>query len=102
MSILTLDQAKEHLRVDFDDEDSIIQLYLNGAETSVQNYLGRVLYATNAGTDATGLVMNDAVAAAVLLQVGSMYENREPTDKRAVLPDSMKWLLNPYRVGLGV
>lgn len=102
MSIITLEQAKEHLRVDSGDEDNIIQLYLNGAEASVQNYLNRVLYATTAGTDATGLVINDAVAAAVLLQVGSMYENREPTDKRPVLPDSMRWLLDPYRVGLGV
>jgi uncharacterized phage protein (predicted DNA packaging) len=102
MSIITLDQAKEHLRVDFHDEDSLIQLYLNGAEISVQNYLGRALYATTAGTDTTGLVINDAVTAAVLLQVGSMYENREPTDKRTVLPDSMKWLLNPYRLGMGV
>jgi hypothetical protein len=56
MSITTLAEAKLHLRVDGTAEDSNIQIYLNAAEKSISNYLGRVLYATSAGTDATGLV----------------------------------------------
>lgn len=102
MSITTLATAKAHLRVDHSDEDTLIQLYLNGAESSVQSYLNRTLYATTVPEGDDGVVINDAITSAILLQVGSAYENREPTEKRQTLPPSMQWLLDPYRIELGV
>jgi hypothetical protein len=106
MSITTLAEAKLHLRVDGTAEDSAIQIYLNAAEKSISNYLGRVLYATSAGTDTTGLVMDDAIKSAVLLQTAMIYENRDPKEVAQVqglqMPNVIKWLLDPYRLGMGV
>lgn len=102
MSITTLATAKAHLRVDAADEDTIIQLYLNGTERAVSNYLNRALYAASAGTDTTGLVINEAVTSGILLQLAVLYENREPTEKLPVLAASVRWFLDPYRIEMGV
>ncbi len=107
MSITTLAQAKLHLRVDHSDEDTLIQMYLDGTEKATANYLGRNLYASSVGSDTDGLVMDDAVRSAVLLQVGNLYANREAVSQIAgnnlvELPYGVKWLLNPYRISLGV
>lgn len=101
MSITTLAEAKLHLRVDSSAEDSAIQIYLNGAEKSIENYLARSLYATSAGDDETGLVMNDAVKSAILLQTAMIYENRNAKDS-VEMPYVVKWILDPYRLGMGV
>lgn len=107
MSIVTLAEAKLHLRVDHADEDTLIQVYLNAAEQSVANYLNRTLYASSAGSDLDGLVMNDAVKSAVLLQTGLLYSNRESVSQQAgnymvELPLGLKWLVDPYRIEMGV
>ena len=107
MSIVTLAQAKLHLRVDGTDEDTLIQVYLNAAERSIANYLNRELYETDAGSDLDGLVMNDAIKGAVLLQVGHLYANREsvsqqPGNYMLELPLGLKWLVDPYRIEMGV
>lgn len=57
MSLVTLAQAKLHLRVDGTDEDSLIQIYINAAEQDVANTLQRNIYA-----DSTTL--NAAITAA--------------------------------------
>jgi Phage gp6-like head-tail connector protein len=107
MSITTLAQAKLHLRVDHSDEDTLIQIYLDGCEKAVSMYLNRTLYASSAGSDLDGLVMNDAVKSAVLLQVGNLYANREasvqPMRSAIVeLPFGVKWLLDPFRINMGM
>lgn len=107
MSIITLAAAKLHLRVDHSDEDTLIQMYLDGCEQAASNYLNRNLYASSIGSDLDGLVMTDAVKAAVLLQVGTLYQNRESVTQQAggnviELPLGVKWLLDPYRINMGM
>lgn len=107
MSITTLAQAKLHLRVDHNDEDTLIQIYLDGCEKAVSMYLNRNLYETSAGSDLDGLVMNSAVKSAILLQVGNLYANREasiqPIRSAIVeLPYGVKWLLDPFRINMGM
>ena len=55
---------------------------------------------------ATGLVVDDAVKSAILLQTATIYENREPAEVAQVqglqIPNVIKWLLDPYRLGMGV
>jgi len=64
------------------------------------------LYATGEGTDTTGLVMDYEVKSAVLLQTAMVYENRDPKEVAQVqglqMPNVIKWLLDPYRLGMGV
>ena len=99
MSIVTLAEAKLHLRVDGADEDTLIQTYLDAAESAAAQYLNRALYASDVGTDATGLVMTKDVKVAVLLQVGAFYADREDLVE---MPTGSRVLLNPYRIEMGV
>ena len=99
MSIVTLAEAKLHLRVDGADEDTLIQTYLDAAEAAAAQYLNRALYASDVGTDATGLVMTKDIKVAVLLQVGAFYADREGV---AEMPTGSRVLLNPYRIEMGV
>nr|WP_288358240.1 head-tail connector protein [uncultured Pseudomonas sp.] len=54
---------------------------------------------------ARGIVINDAIQAACLLALGHLYANREDVVAGASLtelPMNSRWLLNPYRTGLGI
>jgi len=109
MSIISLSTAKLHLRVDGTDEDATIQIYLDASEQIASQYLNRNLYATEMakGSDDDGLVINDAVKAAVLLQCGTLYANRESVSQQAgnymvAVPLGFQFLLDPYRLELGV
>lgn len=44
MSVLTIEDAKLHQRIDHDDEDSDIQSKLDAAETMVAQFIGRSFY----------------------------------------------------------
>ena len=73
MSVVSLEQAKQHLRVLESEEDSLIQQYIDAAETHVSNYLERPL--TPWSADQTPAPEN--VRQAILLAIGDFYENRE-------------------------
>ena len=54
---------------------------------------------------ANGKVINDAIQAACLLALGHLYANREDVVTGTIateLPMNSRWLLNPYRTGMGV
>lgn len=103
MSIITLSEAKLHARIDGTDEDTIAQVYLDAAEQSAAEFLNRAIYASDVGTDTTGIVMNAAIRAACLLTFGHLYANREATGQEAKeLPMGVQYLLMPYRLEMGV
>ncbi len=109
MSLVTLATAKLHLRVDHADEDALIQLFIDAAEQSTADYLERGVYPDAAtladpAPDLNGIVINAAIMAAILLQIGNLYANREAvtTGGTAELPLGVKHLLQPYRYGMGV
>lgn len=91
MTTVTLQEAKDHLRVLEDDEDALIQGLIEAAEGHIANYLG----------DDLPEPMPAPVRAAVLLLVGDLYENRE----RQVMAGmgriqenrTFHLLLSPYR-----
>jgi Phage gp6-like head-tail connector protein len=113
--IVTLDQAKSHLRVDGDDEDDLIAIYLAAAIQSAMNYLDRQVFANEADmasavTAATAgddpIVATPPMLAAILLILGKLYLFREDvvTGTAATvqeLPSGSRALLTPYRVGMG-
>lgn len=85
---LTLEKAKEHLRVTHNAEDTLIQSYLDAAQGHVSKYLG----------DDMPDPMPEPVAAAVLLLVGDLYQNRTmQADRYLHQSSTYALLLSPYR-----
>ena len=69
--LITLQDAKDHLRVDTDDEDSTIQLMVDAAIEYVTKALN------NGPLD--GATAPKMAKSAALLMVGSLFEHREAT-----------------------
>ena len=89
--MIYLQQAKDHLRITHDDEDAAIQAMIDAASAAALDYLNLD------GFDSNGAPA--PVQAAILLQVGDLYENRERQgDKAFYRNQTYERLLNPYRV----
>ena len=89
--MITLDQAKEHIRVIGDHEDASIQTMIDAATAAALDYLNLD------GFDSSG--MPAPVQAAILLQVGDLYANRERQGDAIYYQNrTYERLLNPYRV----
>lgn len=89
--LLTLTEAKLHLRVDDDDSDTLIEAYADAAVLSCLNHCDRKLVPQGA---------EPAFKAASLLMLGDLYNNREsvvPGQSFAVSP-TIGALLGPYRI----
>ncbi|MCE8002150.1 head-tail connector protein [Billgrantia ethanolica] len=91
MTTVTLQEAKDHLRVLEDDEDALITSLVEAAEGHIAKYLG----------DDLPEPMPAPVRAAVLLLVGDLFEYRE---RQAITGvggfqenPTFQLLLNPYR-----
>lgn len=85
---MTLEEAKEHLRVAHDLEDALIQTYLDAALQHVAIYLG----------DDLPDPLPKPIEAAVLLLMADLYLNRERQVDRVLSENSAyALLLNPYR-----
>lgn len=114
MALVTLEQARLHLRVDETEEDSLIALWINAAEQSAQAFLGRNVYEDQAALDEAvndgtagdePMVVNDLIRAGILLTVGHLYANREDVAAGvsfAKIPVGAEYLLMPHRVKMGV
>ena len=82
--LVTLEQAKAHLRVVESGEDADITLKLEAAELAALNYLNRPVFATQGEVDSADaesqpLLVNAAIKAAILLTLGDLYASREDT-----------------------
>ena len=69
MSFVTLAEAKLHLRVDGNDEDALIGLYINAAEQSAVSLLDRGVY-----VDGTALTAAKAAAPGALDTACAAYD----------------------------
>lgn len=91
--------AKDHLRVEGDDENELIAIWVSAAYLAVEGKIFRKVYDAEVPTaDATGVKADDAINAAALLILGHLYANREAvTDgSRVEVPMGAEWLLTPY------
>ncbi|WP_341669082.1 head-tail connector protein [Alcaligenes sp. SDU_A2] len=87
---LTLERVKSHLRVDDDYEDADILTMVEAAKDAALDYLNR---------DGFDGDMPPAVEAAILLQVGDLYTNRERQANGPFHANrTYERLLAPYRV----
>ena len=91
-ALISIEEAKEHLRITHANEDVVLQLYIDAADIQIENYL-----------NSSNPPKNAAVKAAALLLVGTMYENREAhTEKDLKDNPAVDSLLFPYRKGMGM
>jgi len=101
MALVSLDRAKDHLRVLHSDDDVQIELYRAAAEAIVVEYLDRQVVGEGEVPIDDGILVSPAIIAAILLVLSDLYEFRESDPKDvgdAVLPRAVRALLAPYRV----
>lgn len=126
VELVTLRQAKDHLRIDTDDGDNDLNLKINAASNAVLNYIKRSGIAYEYEVDADGDPILDSagdrifivdsagdkiplpeVQSAVLIMLGLIYVDRDgqdfQRDERNLtlgelqIPRTVKWLLDPLR-----
>lgn len=96
MAYVTLTQAKDHLRVDFDDDDTYIGDLIDVAEASVANEIGTTLLSNEVSSG----VLAKPIHQAILLMVGHLYNTREPVQigtSVTKIPLTLEYLLAPYK-----
>jgi hypothetical protein len=92
MSIVTLTEAKNHLRVSDTTDDAIIQVYIDAARDHIRNYL-----------NVANPPQSAAIKAAALLLIGDFYENREAASEKTYNENpAVVRLLYPYRKEIGI
>ncbi|WP_292039039.1 MULTISPECIES: head-tail connector protein [unclassified Brevundimonas] len=93
--LFSLEEAKQHLRVDFDDDDALIETYADAAVSHVLQYC-------NLSTVPAGEGPAAAFRAAALMMLGDLYAYRETGQVGSVsspiqISATAKALLAPYR-----
>ena len=86
-ALLTLEGVKRHLKIDFDDDDELLKVYMPAAEKAVLQYCN---------IDAVPTAQTSVFMVAALLVVEDLYDDRE--DKRSGIPAAAAKLIDPYRV----
>jgi len=119
MMYVTLARAKQHLNMDHNEDDSLIEVYVQAASGAVKNYLksaspyeverdsnddpildssGDPIYVVDSSGDK---LVSYPVQAAVLLMVGFLYKDRDENPDsafdRGYLPKPVTALLYPLR-----
>lgn len=91
---VTLERAKQHLRVTSTAEDDLIELYIGAASDWIRNYLD----------DGEFVPDEFAVNAAQLLIIGDLYDIREAQSAGVEIKQNpaVERLLFPYRKNIGV
>ncbi len=89
--LLTLEEAKEHLRVDDDTQDSLITTYADAAVLACLNHCDLKLVPQGA---------EPVFKAAALLALGGLFNVREDVvvGQAVALNPASAALLNPYRI----
>lgn len=110
MTVIDTETAMEHLRLDDETDKTIVEGYLAAAEDAAMQFLNRRFYANQTeldhalGNESAGdrpIIITPSVQSAVLLILGWLYENRGD-DLGHDIPGPARWLLNPYRIDMGV
>lgn len=89
--LFDLAEAKQHLRVDHDDDDTLIEGYADAAVLSCLDFCDRKLVPQGA---------EPVFKAAALLQMAGLYNSRESiiTGTIVALNPAVENLLRPYRI----
>lgn len=75
MQVLTLMEARDHLRIDDDAEDTYLSGLVLAAQAIVEDALGRPLFGAEGWSDVASLPSN--IVHAIKLVLGELYAKRE-------------------------
>ena len=91
-NVITLSEAKSHLRVTNNTEDTAIQLYIDAAGEYIARFLNTPNFAHTAN-----------IKAAALLLVGDLFENRQAGSEKDIKENpAVMRLLSFDREGMGI
>ena len=99
--MITLEVAKQHLRVVHADEDALIEAYLAAAHEHVQNEVGGEFISNGLLIGGVLFDPSPVLNSAVLLTLGALYEQRDGDAKE--IPGAVAALvdLSPHRRRMG-
>lgn len=100
--LLSLQEIKDQLKLDGDDEDTFLELLGRAVQTRTETYLNRTLYEKPEDIpeeDPEGLALPFDVKLGMLLLLTHYYENRSSVSEveKLEMPMSFTWLVGPYR-----
>lgn len=100
VQVVTLAEAKAHLRVTSTSEDVNIQMYVDAAASAIEKYLNRAIPGSALPTPR----IDPAIKSACLLLVDDLYNNRGTKITGTIVTDNktVENLLYPYRVNIGI
>ena len=93
---LTIDEVKQHLNIDHDLDDDLLEGYKAAALEVCQTHIGKTFGETKTETT---VPFSPAIKVGCLLYIGLLYTNREMTTDtvQAVIPMTIKALWEVYR-----
>ena len=94
MPKIDLARAKLHLRVDGNDEDTLISGWLPAVYLAIEGKLFRKVIEGEPAADSLDVQADEAINAAALLILGHLYVNRGGDSVE--IPQAAMWLLTPY------
>lgn len=94
MKFLTLQNIKAHSRIDYDCEDSLLELYGEAAEDTLLNHIGMTYEQVIAKY--TTVPMPLVQAALMLVDVSYQHRNPVSSQNMSVVPYTFDILVKPY------
>ena len=95
--IVTLEEMKQHLRIETDDEDDLLEKLILQAQAVAEDFCRTTFGDTD--EDGNEIAVPEPVRLAVLLFVSHYYENRDVAEKAVynAMMTAFYNLLYPYR-----
>lgn len=105
VALVSLERVKLALRIDFTDDDDLLDAYIGAASAAVITYLKgqaeELLDLDSGGDLPSGSEVHDAIQVATILLVGHFYKepdgNTDEAFERGYLPKPVTALLYPLR-----
>ncbi|MFA9487076.1 MULTISPECIES: head-tail connector protein [unclassified Moraxella] len=104
MNKITLEQVKHQCRIEHDDEDGLLNLYINSAYRAVEKFTDKTLFFDDIPPDTDekrSILLSDDINVACLMLIAHWYANRETVASNmanmAQVPYAVDFLLQPYR-----
>jgi len=104
LGIITLDEAKKHLRVDYDADDAVITTLISAVIQFAEYYQNRIYIGDTTAETNPAEAMPEMEKAACLLLLGHLYEHRSAVnidrlkDSATEVPLGVRALLDKRRL----